>query len=110
MMRLVSISAILEQNFKEWHTPSSLKLKKAHMSKSCIKSILIVYLFSMLKNCSTNSFSDGQIVTGKFYTGVLHHLKDIPQILIHPDIKDNSIVHYDNDTLSHITHRCRIFG
>ena len=76
----------------EWHTASSPKLKKTHMTKSRVKCMLIV--FSGKGVIHKEFVPRGQTVTGDFYAGVLSRLRDRVRC-VSPAIKGDLILHHD---------------
>lgn len=79
---------------EEWHTAASPKPKKARMSRSRVKSMLIVFFDG--KGLIHKEFvPSGQTVTGVFYAGVLRRLRDRIN-RVRPEIKQDWILHHDN--------------
>lgn len=78
----------------EWHSPGSPRPRKARMSKSRIKSMLIVFFDS--KGVVHKEFlQSGQTVNAAFYVEVLKRLKK-RVARVRPEIADNWILHHDN--------------
>ncbi|XP_070392642.1 histone-lysine N-methyltransferase SETMAR-like [Dermacentor albipictus] len=78
----------------EWHTHLSPPLKKARVSKSKIKIMLIV--FFNIDGLVHHEFEEpGTTVNSKFYVDVLERLKRRVQH-IRPDIAHNWKLHHDN--------------
>ena len=82
----------------EWHTNSSPKPKKACMSKSRIKTMLIVF-FDVRGIVHFEFVPQGQTVNAACYLEVLRRLKR-RVARVRPDIKDIFKLHHDN-ALSH---------
>ncbi|UYV82119.1 hypothetical protein LAZ67_21000950 [Cordylochernes scorpioides] len=79
-----------------WHTKSSPRTKKARMSKSRIKTMIIVF-FDIRGIVHCEFVPQGQTVNSAFYLEVLKRLKR--QIArVRTDIKDTVKLHHDNAT------------
>src|SRR5215510_13453377 len=78
----------------EWHTASSPKPKKARLSKSRVKSMLIVF-FNAKGVIHKEFVPAGQTVTGKFYAEVLRLLKDRVR-RVRQEIKGDWVLHHDS--------------
>lgn len=78
----------------EWHTQFSPRPKKARMSKSRIKTMLIVF-FDVRGIVHFEFVPQGQTVNGAFYQEVLKRLKR-RVVRVRPDIKDVFMLHHDN--------------
>ncbi|UYV64611.1 hypothetical protein LAZ67_3001306, partial [Cordylochernes scorpioides] len=79
-----------------WHTKSSPRPKKARMSKSRIKTMIIVF-FDIRGIVHCEFVPQGQTVNSAFYLEVLRRLKRrIPRV--RTDIKDTVKLHHDNAT------------
>ena len=90
----------------EWHSPGSPRPRKARMSKSRIKSMLIVFFDS--KGIVHREFlPSGQTVNAAFYVEVLQRLR-IRVARVRPEIADEWILHHDN-ALSHSSIMVREF-
>ncbi|GFW18654.1 protein GVQW3 [Trichonephila clavipes] len=86
----------LKRQSCEWHTKSSPRPKKARMSKSCIKTMIIVF-FDIRGIVHCEFVPQGQTVNSAFYLEVLRKLKR--QIVrVTADIKDTVKLHHDNAT------------
>lgn len=79
---------------EEWHTSASPKPKKARMSKSKIKAMLIVF-FDSKGIVHFEFLPPGQTVTAKFYVEVLKRLKQRVN-RVRSEIKDSWKLHHDN--------------
>ena len=78
----------------EWHTKNSPRPKKARMSKSRVKAMLVVFFDS--KGVIHSEFvPQGQTVNGQFYAQVLARLRDRVK-RVRKDIANNWILHHDN--------------
>ena len=78
----------------EWHSPGSPRPRKARMSKSRIKSMLIVFFDS--KGIVHKEFlPSGQTVNAAFYVEVLQRLRN-RVLRVRPEIADEWILHHDN--------------
>lgn len=78
----------------EWHTASSPKPKKARMSKSRVKSMLITFFDA--KGVIFREFVPaGQTVNGQYYADVIRRLKDRVH-RVRPEKKDDWVLHHDN--------------
>lgn len=78
----------------EWHTANSPKPKKARMSKSRVKSMLITFFDA--KGVIFKEFvPDGQTVNGQYYADVIRRLKDRVH-RVRPEKKDDWVLHHDN--------------
>lgn len=84
----------------EWHTTSSPRPKKARMSKSRIKTMLIVF-FDARGIVHFEFVPQGQTVNSAFYLEVLKRLKR-RVARVRADIKDTVKLHHDNAP-SHIS-------
>jgi len=81
---------------REWHTANSLRPKKARMSKSKIKSMLIFFL--TVRGSSTKKFvPPGQTVNQTFYREVLERLRK-RVTRVRPGIARTWMLHHDNAT------------
>lgn len=78
----------------EWHTKASPKSKKARMSKSRVKSMLITF-FDAKGVIHREFLPAGQTVTGAFYLQVLRRLKARVS-RVRPEIAEDWILHHDN--------------
>lgn len=78
----------------EWHTSTSPRPKKARMSKSKIKSMLIVF-FDIRGIVHHEFLPPGTTMTGKFYVEVLKRLKLRVQ-RVRPNIATDWKLHHDN--------------
>lgn len=78
----------------EWHTTSSPRPKKARMSKSRIKTMLIVF-FDARGIVHFEFVPQGQTVNSAFYLEVLKRLKR-RVARVRADIKDTVKLHHDN--------------
>ncbi|GFT71652.1 putative DD34D transposase [Trichonephila clavipes] len=83
----------------EWHTPQSLRQKKARMSKSRMKAILIDF-FDKSGVVHSEFVPEGQTVNGAIYVEVLKRLKRWVN-RVRPEISANWKLHHDNAT-SHL--------
>ncbi|UYV75320.1 hypothetical protein LAZ67_12003485 [Cordylochernes scorpioides] len=79
-----------------WHTKSSPRPKKARMSKSRIKTIIIVF-FDIRGIVHCEFVPQGQTVNSAFYLEVLRRLKR-RIARVRTDIKDTVKLHHDNAT------------
>ncbi|UYV67061.1 hypothetical protein LAZ67_4003788 [Cordylochernes scorpioides] len=79
-----------------WHTKSSLRPKKARMSKSRIKTMIIVF-FDIRGIVHCEFVPQGQTVNSAFYLEVLRRLKR-RIARVRTDIKDTVKLHHDNAT------------
>ncbi|UYV60870.1 hypothetical protein LAZ67_1002645 [Cordylochernes scorpioides] len=79
-----------------WHTKSSLRPKKARMSKSRIKTMIIVF-FDIRGIVHCEFVPQGQTVNSAFYLEVLRRLKR-RIASVRTDIKDTVKLHHDNAT------------
>ncbi|UYV64612.1 hypothetical protein LAZ67_3001311 [Cordylochernes scorpioides] len=87
-----------------WHTKSSPRPKKPRMSKSRIKTMIIVF-FDIRGIVHCEFVPQGQTVNSAFYLEVLRRLKRrIPRV--RTDIKDTVKLHHDNAT-SHTATRLK---
>lgn len=78
----------------EWHSPGSPRPRKARMSKSRIKSMLIVFFDS--KGVVHKEFlPPGQTINAAFYLEVLKRLRN-RVARVRPEIANNWILHHDN--------------
>ena len=78
----------------EWHTTESPRPKKARMSKSKMKSIVIVFFYS--KGVVHKEFvPPGQTVNAAFYVEVLKRLKK-RVARVRPEIANTWVLHHDN--------------
>ncbi|UYV76833.1 hypothetical protein LAZ67_14002137, partial [Cordylochernes scorpioides] len=89
-----------------WHTISSPRPKKARMSKSCIKTIIIVF-FDIRGIVHCEFVPQGQTVNSAFYLEVFRRLKR-RIARVRTDIKDTVKLHHDNAT-SHTAFIITIF-
>ncbi|UYV74734.1 YTHDF2 [Cordylochernes scorpioides] len=80
-----------------WHTKSSLRPKKARMSKSRIKTMIIVF-FDIRGIVHCEFVPQGQTVNSAFYLEVLRRLKR-RIARVRTDIKDTVKLHHDNATI-----------
>ncbi|UYV63349.1 hypothetical protein LAZ67_2003808 [Cordylochernes scorpioides] len=79
-----------------WHTKSSPRPKKARMSKSRIKTVIIVFFdIRGIEHCEF--VPQGQTVNSAFYLEVLRRLKR-RIARVRTDIKDTVKLHHDNAT------------
>ncbi|GFU79342.1 putative DD34D transposase [Trichonephila clavipes] len=78
----------------EWHTPQSPRQKKARMSKSRMKAMLIVF-FDKNGVVHSEFVPEGQTVNGTFYVEVLKRLKRRVN-RVRPKISANWKLHHDN--------------
>lgn len=78
----------------EWHTPDSPRPKKARMSKSKVKTMLIAF-FDIRGLVHHEFVPAGTTVNAAFYVEVLKRLKKRVN-RIRPDIADNWKLHHDN--------------
>ncbi|UYV81463.1 hypothetical protein LAZ67_20001259 [Cordylochernes scorpioides] len=79
-----------------WHTKSSPRPKKARMSKSRIKTMIIVF-FDIRGIVHCEFLTQGQTVNSAFYLEVLRRLKR-RIARVRADIKDTVKLHHDNAT------------
>ncbi|UYV73896.1 hypothetical protein LAZ67_11001326 [Cordylochernes scorpioides] len=79
-----------------WHTKSSSRPKKARMSKSRIKTMIIVF-FDIRGIAHCKFVPQGQTVNSAFYLEVLRRLKR-RIARVRTDIKDTVKLHHDNAT------------
>ena len=79
---------------KEWHTSASPRLKKARMSKSKIKSLLICF-FDSQGIVHTEFVHQGQIVNQFYYREILERLRK-RVVRVRPSIANNWMLHHDN--------------
>ncbi|UYV71602.1 hypothetical protein LAZ67_8003827 [Cordylochernes scorpioides] len=79
-----------------WHTKSSPRPKKARMSKSRIKTMIIDF-FDIRGIVHCEFVPQGQTVNSAFYLEVLRRLKR-RMALVRTDIKDTVKLHHDNAT------------
>ncbi|UYV68186.1 hypothetical protein LAZ67_5003296 [Cordylochernes scorpioides] len=79
-----------------WHTKSSLRPKKARMSKSRIKTMIIVF-FDIRGIVHCEFVPRGKAVNSAFYLEVLRRLKR-RIARVRTDIKDTVKLHHDNAT------------
>ncbi|UYV65532.1 hypothetical protein LAZ67_3004611 [Cordylochernes scorpioides] len=79
-----------------WHTKSSLRPKKARMSNSRIKTMIIVF-FDIRGIVHCEFVPQGQTVNSDFYLEVLRRLKR-RIARVRTDIKDTVKLHHDNAT------------
>ena len=79
---------------QEWHTSSSPRPKKARMSKSKIKTMLICF-FDSHGVVHKEFVPQGQTVNQHFYRAVLERLRK-RVARVRPDIKDTWMLHHDN--------------
>ncbi|GFX85434.1 putative DD34D transposase [Trichonephila clavipes] len=77
----------------EWHTPQSPRQKKARMSKSRMKAMLIVF-FDKNGVVHSEFVPEGQAVNGAFYMEVLKRLKRRVN-RVRPEISANWKLHHD---------------
>ncbi|GFW32630.1 mariner mos1 transposase [Trichonephila clavipes] len=80
----------------EWNTKSSPRPKKARMSKSRIKTVIIVF-FDIQGIVFCEFVPQGQTVNSAFYLEVLRRLKR-RIVRVRADIKDTIKLHHDNAT------------
>ena len=78
----------------EWHTANSPRPKKARMSKSKIKCMLICFMDST-GIIHKEFVPPGQTVNQHFYREVLERLKKLVA-RVRPDIKEKWMLHHDN--------------
>lgn len=78
----------------EWHTPQSPRQKKARMSKSRMKAMLIVF-FDNKGVVHSEFVPEGRTVTGAFYVEVLKRLQRRVN-RVRPQIAANWRIHHDN--------------
>ena len=79
---------------EEWHTKSSPRPKKARMSRSRVKIIIIVF-FDSRGIVHKESVPPGQTVNHAFYKDVLERLRKGVQ-LVRTDIADDCVLYHDN--------------
>jgi len=77
----------------EWHTSNSPRPKKAKMSKSKIKSMLICFLYS--QGVQKEFVPQGQTVNKQYYREVLERLRKRVH-RVRPEIADIWMLHHDN--------------
>ena len=82
---------------KEWHTSASPRPKKARMSKSKIKSMLICFL-TVKATVHTEFVPQGQTVNQFYYCEILERLRK-RVIRVCPSIANNWMVHHNNASL-----------
>ena len=82
---------------KDWHTVSTPRPRKAGMSKSKIKSMLIcfVFFFDRRGTVHTEFVPPGQTVNQVFHKEVLERLRKMV-IRVRPDIVYKWMLHHDN--------------
>ena len=78
----------------EWHTKSSPRLKKAHMSRSRVKTMIIVFLFDSHGIVHKEFVPPGQTVNHAFYKDVLEWLRKQVQ-RVRTDIADDWVLQHD---------------
>ncbi|GFV53550.1 putative DD34D transposase [Trichonephila clavipes] len=78
----------------EWHTPQSPRQKKARMSKSRMKAMLIVF-FDKKGVVHSEFVPERQTVNGAFYVEVLKRLKRRVN-RVRPEVSANCKLHHDN--------------
>ncbi|GFV83667.1 putative DD34D transposase [Trichonephila clavipes] len=78
----------------KWHTPQSPQQKKARMSKSRMKAMLIVF-FDKNGVVHSGFVPEGQTINGAFYVEVLKRLKRRVN-RVRPEISANWKLHHDN--------------
>ncbi|XP_046396633.1 histone-lysine N-methyltransferase SETMAR-like [Ischnura elegans] len=78
----------------EWHTTQSPKPKKARMTKSRVKSMLIAF-FDAKGMIHKEFVPAGQTVNGQYYAGVIRRLKDRVH-RVRPEKKNDWVLHHDN--------------
>jgi len=78
----------------EWHTKSSPRLKKARMSRSRVKTMIIVF-FDSRGILHKEFVPPGQTVNHAFYKDVLKRLQKWVQ-RVRTDIADNWVLHHNN--------------
>ncbi|GFT71176.1 mariner Mos1 transposase [Trichonephila clavipes] len=78
----------------EWHTPQSLRQKKARMSKSRTKAMLTVF-FDKNGVVHSEFVPEGQTVNGAFYVEVFKRLKRWVN-RVRPEISTNWKLHHDD--------------
>ncbi|GFW09757.1 putative transposase [Trichonephila clavipes] len=78
----------------EWHTSTSPRPKKARMSKSKIKSMLICF-FDSQGIVHKEFMPQGQTVNQHFYRVVLERLRK-RVMRVRPNIKNSWVLHHDN--------------
>ncbi|UYV66151.1 ADCY5, partial [Cordylochernes scorpioides] len=91
-----------------WHTKSSPRPKKARMSKSRIKTMIIVF-FDIRGIVHCEFVPQGQTVNSAFYLEVLRRLKR-RIARVRTDIKDTVKLHHDNGHQSHSLHHYQLPG
>lgn len=79
---------------KEWHTSNSPRPKKARMSKSKVKTMLISF-FDSNGIVHKEFLPTGQTVNQNVYLGILGRLRK-RVMRVRPAIKDNWMLHHDN--------------
>lgn len=79
---------------KEWHTPNSPRPKKARMSKSKVKTMLISF-FDSNGIVHKEFLPAGQTVNQYVYREILERLRK-RVMRVRPAIKDNWMLHHDN--------------
>jgi len=78
----------------EWHTKSSPRPKKARMSRSTVKTMIIVF-FDSRGIVHKEFVPPGQTVNHTFYKDVLERLRKWVQ-RVRTDIADDWVLHHDN--------------
>jgi len=78
----------------EWHMKSSPRPKKARMSRSRVKTMIIVF-FDSRGIVHKQFVPPGQTVNHAFYKGVLERLRKLIQ-RVRTDLADDWVLHHDN--------------
>ena len=81
---------------KEWHTSASPRPKKARVSKSKIKSMLICFIGSQ-RIVHTELVPQGQTVNQFYYGEILERLRK-RVVRVRPSIANSWMLHHDNAT------------
>jgi len=84
----------MKRQSKEWHTSASPRPKKARMSKSKIKSMLICF-FDYQGIVHTEFVPQGQTVNQFYYHEILERLRK-RVVCVRPSIANNWMLHHDN--------------
>jgi len=82
-----------KQQSSEWHTCNSPSQKKARMSKSKIKTMLICF-FNSQGIVHKEFVPQGQTVNKQYYCEVLERLRK--RVCVRPEIEDTWMLHHDN--------------
>ena len=80
---------------EEWHTKSSPRPKKARMSRSRVKTMIIDFFFDSRGIVHKEFVPPGQTVDHAFYKDVLERLRKRVQ-RVRTDIADDWVLHHDN--------------